>query len=103
DPPSDQSQRQDPPPDQSQRKDPPSDQSHREDPPSGRALEGRRVSTAGGGLKEADRTCLPPKPASQFLLGSTPTQVVPGFGFLVLRHMRFCKKKKIKCVKASPY
>ncbi len=30
----------------------------------------------------------PPKPISQFLLGSTPTQLEPGFGFLVLRHMR---------------
>jgi len=30
----------------------------------------------------------PPKPVSQFLLGSTPTQLEPGFGFLVLRHMR---------------
>lgn len=34
---------------------------------------------------------LPPKPASQFLLGSTPTQLEPGLGFLVLRHIRFWK------------
>lgn len=33
---------------------------------------------------------LPPNPASQFLLGSTPTQLDPGLGFLVLRHIRFC-------------
>lgn len=33
---------------------------------------------------------VPPNPASQFLLGSTPTQTDPEFGFLVLRHIRFC-------------
>lgn len=36
---------------------------------------------------------LPPKPASQFLLGSTPTQLEPGLGFLVLRHIRFWKQQ----------
>lgn len=35
---------------------------------------------------------LPPKPTFQFLLGSTPTQLEPGLGFLVLRHMRFCRE-----------
>ena len=39
--------------------------------------------------KTQRRNTAPPKPASQFLLGSTPTQEEPLLGCLVLRHMRF--------------
>lgn len=37
---------------------------------------------------------LRPNPVFQFLLGSTPTQLDPGLGFLVLRHIRFCRHER---------
>lgn len=39
---------------------------------------------------------LPPKPASQFLLGSTPTQTLPGFLERVFLHMRFYNREIFK-------
>ena len=53
-----------------------------------------------GGAAQLWGKALPPKPASQFLLGSTPTQLEPGLSFLVLRHIRFWKSQSnsSKCV-----
>ena len=50
------------------------------------------IMTFGVSVFSSDKVkTLPPKPASQFLFGSTPTQLEPGLGFLVLRHIRFYK------------
>lgn len=39
--------------------------------------------------RQNDDIYIPPKPASQFLLGSTPRQKEPEFTERVLRHIRF--------------